>query len=99
VVSAFDLPELDAKASKTKLNEYARKTYVSVEFLEDWLERKASKGQSLPRAICGIPVEVKGEVWGVIVIDSRNPGELYKDAVMAFWKTTARTLSKLLEKA
>lgn len=59
-----ELPELGENASSEDFNKYAEKTYVSPE----WLRRKLPLPKA--RSYLGIPVEVRGNLWGVLVLDS-----------------------------
>jgi len=80
---------LDGNPRKKAIKDYAAQTWVT----EEWLAHK----KCLARSFCGIPVEIRGKPWGVIVLDSRNPGEISKDAVDHYTQI-ARTLAKLLER-
>jgi GAF domain len=90
VVMVNELPDLNGSPSPERFDEYARKTWVSVR----WLQRRSQHG----RAFCGIPVEVKGRMSGVIVIDSRSPDAIDQEAVKVY-RLVGRYLGKLLERA
>jgi hypothetical protein len=62
------LPDLLADPSPAAIAEYARQAKVS----ENWIRMRLKQGKPCPRSMCGIPVEVGGDVWGVIVLDSRD---------------------------
>ena len=72
---------------------YAQKTRVS----DGWLTKHPDSARA--RSLCGIPVEVKGRIWGVIVIDSRSPAFRNRTVIDDFWKINSRYFGKLLEKA
>jgi GAF domain-containing protein len=90
VVIVEDLPDISGTPSLGLLEDYARKTWVSVE----WLQNRSQHA----RSFCGIPVEVKGRLWGVIVLDSRSPDAIDQDAVKVH-SLIGRYLGKLLERA
>jgi hypothetical protein len=84
------LPDINGFPSLAQLGDYAQKTWVSIE----WLQRRSQHS----RAFCGIPVEVKGRMWGVIVLDSRSPDAIDQEAVNVY-RLVGRYLGKLLERA
>jgi GAF domain len=90
VVMVNELPDLNESPAPELFEQYARKTWVSVR----WLQSRSQHG----RAFCGIPVEVKGRMWGVIVIDSRSPDAIDQEAVNVY-RLVGRYLGKLLERA
>lgn len=74
------------------VREYARKTWMP----ERWV--KTANKKTRPRSLCGIPIEVKGKVWGVIVLDSRGPRSIHRDASSKrFYKLMGRLLADHLE--
>jgi hypothetical protein len=70
--------------------EYAAKGFVT----KAWVEERVRLGQPLGRSFCGIPVEVGGRMWGVLVFDSRNPNEIKGVDV---YQEFGAVLSKLLK--
>jgi GAF domain len=66
-----DLPEITDRSSDEEVKEYAKKTFVS----EEWVRKRIGKNP-LSRSICGMPVEVESVKWGVLVLDSMRPGSL-----------------------
>ena len=60
-----NLPDISDCLSDSDLETYAQQTWTST----SWLRKK----QQYARFFCGIPVEVKGKLWGVMVLDSRFP--------------------------
>ena len=90
VVIVENLPDLSGTHSLRLLEEYAHKTWVSVE----WLQSRTQHARSFR----GIPVEVKGRLWGVIVLDSRSPTAIDQNAVKVY-RLIGRYLGKLLERA
>lgn len=55
-------------------------------------------GRPMPRSIAAIPIIVFGDMWGVIVLDSRHPNGVSSDSVLNFELTVA-LVGQLLEKA
>lgn len=88
-VRVTDLPDLANSPSLEDISRYAGKTWIATE----------NAGRRLPksRSLMGLPVEVKGRLWGVIVLDSRNPQGIKSDVVSQF-QSASRLLAKLLEK-
>jgi hypothetical protein len=73
VIIVNDLPNVNQDSSPENINEYARKTFVSEKWVRDRIGKKP-----LSLALCGIPLEVNGDRWGVIVLDSMRPGAIRK---------------------
>lgn len=94
-IEVNDLPDLGKSASKKNKRDYARKAFVTLEFVDEQIKRGSCKSRSM----VGIPIEVLGKPWGVIVVDSRNPRKIIdRDHVESGeFARLARTLSKLLE--
>ncbi len=65
VYMVANLPAVANEPGDPDLAEYAERTGVSI----DWLRRT----KPLARSYCGIPIEVGGRRWGVVVLDSHNP--------------------------
>ena len=63
-----DLPDLQGNPTQEQIVDYGRRTFVS----EDWLRTRLGNDKPLPQSLHGIPVEVKGKPWGVLVLDSRS---------------------------
>lgn len=86
------LPDLWATgdADEQATSDYAKRTYVS----PAWV--RAQRPQA--RSYCGIPVEVRGRLWGVLVLDSRDPGVLDPTDAHGVFTVIGRLLSKLLER-
>ena len=92
-VVVSDLPNIGGNNPSDKnLDRYAVRTWVS----KRWLRRNKQHA----RFFCGIPVEVRGKPWGVIVLDSRNPNpEVVKDNrnALRFYRFAGSVLGKLIE--
>lgn len=90
-----DLPYLKPGAPKTRdLNTYAKITYCDKQMIMKYMD----SGRPMPRSIAAIPIIVFGEMWGVIVLDSRLPKGVSSDSVLNFELTVA-LVGQLLEKA
>jgi hypothetical protein len=75
------------------LRHYAKSTWST----EKRVILNAVAGKSMPRTLCGLPVEVHGEIWGVIVVDSRSEKLIGKEQILLFYDKHAFVLSKLLK--
>ena len=79
-------------ALRTKEN-YARKTFCDI----DWVERCLDQKRQPPRSIGAIPIEVHGKIWGALVLDSKAPHGVTNEKIANF-KLTAGMIGQLLEK-
>jgi hypothetical protein len=87
-----DLPDVSTNAcSETQLRNYARLTFVDL----DWLREE----RSTARALIGIPVKVKGEPWGVIVVDSRATQIPDRENVVNAYVLIAKVLGEVLNRS
>jgi len=86
-VQVSSLPDLGTDSSEQAYSSYSKASWVSVE----WLRREPP----LARSFYGIPVEIGGKPWGVVVLDSRNPA-LIRDR--GSLRLLATGLGKLLER-
>lgn len=100
-VSQTELPNLCPDSVKKlgkeelaeAIKEYAKKTKCS----EDYVDRYIHEAKTLPRSIAATPVEVKGEIWGVLVIDSTHPTVANADAIIDY-TVVIGIVGKLLER-
>lgn len=60
-----DLPDVSNDPTNENITDYAKRSFLS----EDWVRKRMGKRQ-LSRSLCGIPLEVRGERWGVLILDS-----------------------------
>jgi hypothetical protein len=96
-IQVYGLPDINSdSASDGELDDYTSQGHVS----RKWLEKRRKK-KSHALSLLGIPVEVKGKPWGVLVVDSQSPNEIISEKALKGqrYKTLGRILSKLLEKA
>ncbi len=91
VVSVYDLPEISLGSAAKEVKDYAKKSFVS----PDWVRNKCPKS----RSILAIPVRVKGEMWGVLVFDSRHPQKIGYKETEDLYLVLSKHLSNLVEKA
>jgi hypothetical protein len=90
VVFREDLPDLrGSKAEEAGLEEYAKGSNTPLSLVKDLMP--------VSRSLCGIPIEVKGRVWGVLVVDSRHP-KLPKKLIEQHCVLAAKFLSRILER-
>lgn len=73
---------------------YAKDTFCD----ETMIQRYIDIRRPMPRSIVAIPVERKGKMWGVIVLDSRYPDGLTAKAADDY-KLTVALVGHLLERA
>ncbi|MDZ4406181.1 hypothetical protein [Prosthecobacter sp.] len=91
----FDLPELRAgqvSPPQGTLERYAGSTNVPV----NWVTKRMKRGQTFPRSLWGIPIEVGGQRWGVLVVDSRNSRIRNHDNLKEEFETIGLCLNRLL---
>jgi hypothetical protein len=83
-----NLPDLTNTTSETDLVAYSKGTWMSIDSVRD--------GHYRARSYFGLPVEVNGEPWGVVVVDSRHP-TLRKRSVKRQFTAVAGFLGKVLQ--
>lgn len=95
---ATDLPELkldnNGIPTKRSANSYAKATFSDLKLVDQYVKNK----RITPRSIAAIPVEVNGELWGVVVLDSRRPHGVTDDSVQNYTLTVSM-IGRLLEQA
>lgn len=89
-VSVWDLPQLTVNTTVSDLEEYARKSNVSME--------KLQKHLPTARSILALRIQTNGNRWGVLVFDSRRPEKIDHTQVDAFCSLLAGHMSNLAEK-
>lgn len=72
VIVQAGLPDVNSFPSAENVAEYARRTFVT----EGWVRSRLGRRSRLSLSLCAIPLEVNGERWGVIVLDSMKPDAL-----------------------
>lgn len=81
----------DYRKVENDIAEYAKRTFVSL----DWMEWAMKHKSSMPKEFSGMPIEIEGSIWGCLVIDS-SEDPLPSDEVIE--RATAAT-AKLLNAA
>lgn len=91
------LPEITPATPDADLKHYCDRAFVAME----WARNRVNGGhpRPLPRSLLGIPIEVGGEPWGVLVVDSRSDSQISEKSVFKNpkIKTLTDVLSKLLQ--
>lgn len=92
-----DLPDLKSSGSDADIRDYAIRANVT----EEWVRARLSSGKTCSRSICCISLEIKGEPWGVIVLDSTSPKAINgrKHGWAMFEKMAPVVLGELLKRA
>src|SRR6185295_12478314 len=103
ILVVADLPdlqgeEMDEAVLQDLVREYARKTWVSPEWVLDRLAQARERHRTLARSYVGIPVEINGRVVGVVVLDSRNPRPPRMQRYSSAYDLVANSLSNILKK-
>ena len=92
-VLTISLPDISSDSTAEEIASYAQRGFVSIE----WVQSRLREKKTLPRSICGVPVEVNGKPWGVIVVDSRRE-KLPEKEIEKAHRLIAKVLGRLLEK-
>lgn len=92
-VPVVDLPDLSGAPTADNLRAYADRTFVPIEWVEDYRRR----GRPLAQSFVGIPVEVTGKRWGVLVLDSKREVRSTQ-TTLKLYTLIARSLATLLER-
>jgi transcriptional regulator with GAF, ATPase, and Fis domain len=86
------VPQIQQHSAEGLQHEYCRSTFSDFRWLQRRLQH-ASGDQ--PRAFCGVPIEVEGARWGVLVVDST--GERIEESARSQLEFSAKALSTILE--
>ncbi len=89
-----NLPELKATSGDVAVRKYANRTNSNPDMVRKYL----AEGRPLPRSIAAIPIESGGKIWGVVVLDSRDPKGVTDEAVNDY-QVVISLIGQLLEKA
>jgi transcriptional regulator with GAF, ATPase, and Fis domain len=63
------LKSINASSCEDDVLDYANRTWVGTW----WVDLKRKEKKPMCKALCGIPISVSGELWGVLVVDSTKP--------------------------
>lgn len=88
------LPVLTETSSGADIEAYAKETGVDAE----WVRRQLKHGRPLAASYAALLVRLKGQPWGVLVLDSRSPGTIDLAKLDRF-KAFGNLLTPLLERA
>jgi len=88
------LPVLEQGANTQDIEEYARETGVRA----DWVSRQLERSRPLALSYAALLVRVRGQPWGVLVLDSRQHETLTPNRLERF-KAYGSLLTPLLERA
>jgi len=92
-VPVLGLPDLEHDSTDENIRAYAEKTFVS----EEWVKKYLAAGKPLALSFVGVPVEVNGKRWGVIVLDSKS--DIHSGpTVLRLYTLFSRMLGELLER-
>jgi hypothetical protein len=69
VLIVSGLPDISETSPDDEIREYAERTWITEGWLRAWMQRNQRRP---PLSFCGIPVEIDGTPWGVVVLDSRS---------------------------
>lgn len=86
------LPNVVLQSSKANIKKYADTTYSSESVIRHYIQY----GRPMPCSIAAIPLEVRGNPWGVLVLDSRSPHGLSQKSIEDY-RITVASIQKLLE--
>lgn len=87
------LPAIESSSQVRNIAQYCRETAMQEAMLKKYID----EGRPIARSFVAIPVERKGEVWGVVVLDSRSPNGLSSSAVENY-RLTVALIGNLLER-
>lgn len=97
IVTTPALPTLTVESADDDVKKYCQVTKVS----DLWVRKRLGDGETLPRSLRGLPVEVANQLWGVVVLDSMDPDAFSGDPTGARPETRvfSSTIGHLLERA
>lgn len=84
--------ENDIEDKKNRAQEYAKATKCPEHMLQKYIQ----ENENPPLSIAAIPVRVRGQIWGIIVLDSQNPQGVTQESVDHYQLTVA-IIGQLLE--
>jgi len=96
MIPVSELPDLYADQTDENIRVYATRTWLS----PDLVKKRLNKRYAMARSYLGIPIEVKGKRWGVLVLDSRGSDGILKPEGLRYdtYKVMAKFLERLLER-
>ena len=91
--SSDPLPTLTSESDESELAEYAERTGVDLQ----WVTGQVAKSRPIAYSYAAVAVRLKGQPWGVLVLDSRDPRPIDRNQLQKF-KPYASLLTPLLER-
>lgn len=95
-VTVDGLPDLNSgRYTEQDLEDYATRGRVSIE----WINRRMKAQKKFARSLLAVPIEIGGQIWGVLVADSTSPDPIGSNPALEDQKFRALTgaLGKVLE--
>jgi len=92
IVAVDGLPDLGNNPTEEAISDYANRTFVSFKWLKRWIKKEHPS-----RSFQGVPIEVKGKPWGVVVLDSRDERPIGPKARREY-NALAKVLGAILER-
>lgn len=94
ITVASELPGLSSVSGDAQITKYTTRTFADFEHVKS----QCKQGKNLPRSIGAVPIVVKGDIWGVLVLDSQN-AQGVTDELMSSLTIPVGIIGQLLEKA
>lgn len=88
-----ELPSPTKNGPRRDIKNYCIVTACPIEMVE----AKIASGGSMPSSMAATPIEVNGNIWGVVVLDSRADDGVSQDSILNYELTVA-LIGQLLEK-
>lgn len=97
IVTTPALPKLTSTSVEADIEAYCKLTKIT----EAWVRKRLEDDEELPLSLRGLPVEVANELWGVVVLDSKDPNAFAADPTGTRPETQvfSSTIGRLLERA
>lgn len=93
IIPTESLPQLTESSSAAQKSKYAKRSFTSIEYVENTIKLK----KSLPLSLGAMPVFVHGKIWGVLVLDSQSSDGVTEEVLDNF-SLTVEIIGQLLEK-
>ena len=87
------LPDLENNVSQSKIDKYVKATRVPAEYVAKRLKKK----KTMPRSFWGIPIEIDGCRWGVLLVDSFENSIPNSDRLRIIFRQQAACYNAILE--
>lgn len=90
IVSRWNLPDLQTEVNDGKILTYANESFAHPDLIRSRLPRM--------RAILAVPVQIKQELWGALVFDSRHPAQINQTNVDKLCAMLTGHVARMIEK-